>query len=286
MLLELAPAAMRLRAPARTELDLARPQTIARSLSPRPDLVINAAAFTAVDRAEVTPDAAFAVNRDGAAALARHCAAEGIPLIHFSTDYVFDGEKPTAYVEADSAAPLNVYGRSKLEGEEAVRAALPRHVILRCSWVFGPFRQNFVRSILERAARGERLRVVADQRGCPTATSAIAAAIFAIVGRVVEGGDVPWGTYHFAGREPVTWFEFARAVVTAARPWIPSVDVEAITSADLANRARRPRNSALDCSLFARRFGLDAPSWRPSLDAAIARMAPGLVSAQARSNQV
>jgi dTDP-4-dehydrorhamnose reductase len=243
--------------------------------------VINAAAFTVVDQAEESPDAAFAVNRDGAAALAQACAARSVPLIHLSTDYVFDGVRFGAYRESDPAQPLNVYGRSKLEGEAAIRAVHARHVILRCSWVFGPHRHNFVRSIIARASQGDRLRVVNDQRGCPTATSLLADAMFVIIQRIVAGGDVPWGLYHYAGREPVTWFEFAQAIVAAARPWLQHVpDVEPITSAEFPVRARRPSHSVLDCSLIAERFGVIAGSWRGPLAETVAR----LVQADAASS--
>ena len=280
MLLERAPASMRLHAPSRAELDLTRPRTIAPCLAVLPDVVINAAAFTAVDQAEETPDAAFAVNRDGAAALAQACSARGIPLIHLSTDYVFEGTGAGAYRESDAAHPLNVYGRSKLEGEAAIRAVHAQHVILRCSWVFGPHRHNFVRSIVARAIRGDRLRVVNDQRGCPTATSLLADAIFAIIQRIVAGGDVPWGLYHYAGREPVTWFAFAQAIVAAARPWLQHAPVvEPIASTEFPVRARRPPYSVLDCSLIAERFGVTAQSWHGPLAEPGAR----LVQAEAAS---
>lgn len=269
-----APAAIAFLAPSQAECDLTRPVTIARALEQRPDLVVNAAAFTSVDAAEDNPAAAFAVNRDGPATLARLCRSRAIPLLHLSTDYVFDGTKQGPYTEVDTPRPLNVYGRSKLEGEDAVRAAQPHHVILRTSWIFAPHGDNFVRAILARAIRGEALRVVADQRGCPTPASAIADAILTIARRIGAGGAVPWGVYHFAGREAVSWFEFAGAILDAARPGVPEVTVTAIASADRPARARRPRNSILGCGLIARTFGISAEPWANDLAAAVAGLLP------------
>ncbi|MEO1632504.1 MAG: dTDP-4-dehydrorhamnose reductase, partial [Bacteroidota bacterium] len=170
----------------------------------QPDAVVNAAAYTAVDRAESEPDLAFAVNRDGPAALAAACADLGIPLVHFSTDYVFDGAKPEPYVEGDPAAPLGVYGQSKWEGEEAVRAALDRHLILRVSWVFSRHGGNFVKTMLRLGREREALRIVADQHGGPTPASAIADAALVTLRQASERND-DWGTYHFCGAPFTTW---------------------------------------------------------------------------------
>lgn len=272
------PAAIRVDAPPRAELDLTRPASMAAWLDRRPDIVVNAAAFAAVEEAEDRPEAAFAVNRDGAAELARQSAARGIALIQLSTDYVFDGRKAGAYVETDAANPLNVYGRSKLAGEEAIRACLDRHVILRCSWIFGPHGANFVRSILARAARGERLRVVDDQRGRPTASVSVARAILAVVQAVANGSE-SWGTYHYGGREPVTWFEFAEAALGAARPWLGEVPpMTAIPSADFPTRAQRPANSVLDCTRFEARFGCAPESWQRPLKETVAAIGASLAA--------
>lgn len=276
------PAAVRIDAPSRAELDLTRPASMAAWLDRRPDVVVNAAAFAAVEEAEERPEAAFAVNRDGAAELARQCAARGIALIQLSTDYVFDGQKVGAYVETDAANPLNVYGRSKLAGEEAVRACLDRHVILRCSWIFGPHGANFVRSILARAARGEPLRVVDDQRGRPTASASVARAILAVVQGIAEG-RAAWGTYHYGGREPVTWFELAKAALAAARPWLGEVPAIApIPSADFPTRAQRPRNSVLDCARFEAHFGCAPESWQRPLEETVAAIGAGLAADRQR----
>lgn len=286
MILAIAPPAFRIAAPPRAELDLTQPQTFAPFLDAGPDVVINAGAYTAVDRAESERDLAFAVNRDAAAALAQQCAARGIPLIHFSTDYVFDGSKKGAYVETDATAPLSVYGRSKLEGETAVRALNERHVILRCSWIFGPHGHNFVRSIVARAARGEALRVVNDQRGCPTATSSIAKAILAVARRIAAGGEAVWGTYHYAGQPAVTWFEFAEAIVAEARRWVPATPkIAAIRSEEYVAAAARPANSVLDCAAFTRRFDLAPESWRIPLMESVASIGAALAPSGARRSQ-
>ncbi len=262
-----------LAAPPRGQVDLSRPDTIAALLAARPDIVVNAAAYTAVDRAEDEPEAAFAVNRDGPAALARLCAAAGVPLIHLSTDYVFDGMKTGPYVEDDAPRPLNVYGASKLDGEIAVRRLNERHIILRCSWIFGRHGTNFVRGILARAVRGGGLRVVDDQRGCPTPAAAIAGAILQLAEQAGAGRDLAWGTYHFAGRDPVTWFEFAGAIVKCASPWLAAVpSLTPIPSSAYPTRARRPANSVLDCSLIAERLGIVTPSWEEALGPAVASL--------------
>jgi dTDP-4-dehydrorhamnose reductase len=187
-------------APSRGELDLEDPSAIARLIAAQPwSAVINAAAYTDVDRAESQEPVAFAVNAEAPSRLAAVTGGRRIPLVHISTDYVFDGRKGAPYVEQDEAAPLNAYGRSKLAGERGVRAANPQHVILRTSWVYSPFRKNFVRTILRLAAERERLTVVADQRGCPTAACDIARACLVIANRcAVQPELTPHGVYHFA----------------------------------------------------------------------------------------
>jgi dTDP-4-dehydrorhamnose reductase len=227
-----------------------------------PALVVNAAAYTKVDQAEREPELAFRANAQGPGVLAEACARFGIPLLHVSTDYVFDGTKPTAYVEADPVAPLGVYGQSKATGEAAIRRAFDRHVILRTSWVYGPHGTNFLKTVLRLAVERDELKIVADQRGCPTGTADIAEAILAIAPVLIEGAPV-WGTYHFAGRGAATWHEFAReivdaqAAVTHRRP-----AVVPIATADYPTAARRPANSELDSSHFAAVFGVRALDWR------------------------
>ena len=229
----------------------------------RPDVVLNAAAYTAVDRAEEEPARAFAVNRDGAAHLASACARHGAALLHLSTDYVFDGTKPAPYAEDDPASPLGVYGQSKWEGEEAIRAALGRHVIVRVAWVFGPHGHNFVKTMARLAAGREELRVVADQRGGPTPAPAIADALWSIAGQIAEGREA-WGTVHFCGAPATTWHGLAEAAIAEARALGPvaCTRVFPIATADYPTPAARPANSVLACDRIAERWGLAQPDWR------------------------
>src|SRR5262245_6273876 len=205
-------------APDHGELDLRNAEALARAVAAQPwGAVINAAAYTDVERAESEGPLAIAVNADAPARIAAETAKRGIPLIHISTDYVFNGRKGAPYVEHDAVDPLNAYGRSKLAGEFNVRAANPRHVILRTSWLYSPHGKNFVKTILRLAAERDRLSVVADQRGCPTAATDIARACLAIGLRIAAGRDQsPYGTYHLAGAGEATWFEFAGAIVELA----------------------------------------------------------------------
>lgn len=269
-------------APSRRQVDLASADDVSAAIGRlRPDAVVNAAAYTAVDRAEDECAHAFAVNRDGPAALAQACARFAIPLVHLSTDYVFDGRKTGPYRESDPCAPLNVYGRSKLEGEDAVRAHHPQHVILRTSWIYSETGQNFVRTILKRARRGEVLRIVADQRGCPTAASDVATTVAALVELVGARGELPWGTYHCASADAVTWYEFGRAILELAGPRLPAMpEVHPVASADYGARARRPENSELDCSRLQGTFGFRLPSWRKSLAALMATSGEALLGAE------
>ena len=188
----------------RAALDITDRAAVQRAVAQHaPDVVVNAAAYTAVDRAESEPERAHWVNRDGPAHLAETCADAGIPLVHLSTDYVFDGTKGAPYTEADATNPLGVYAQSKVAGEEAVRERLDRHVILRTSWVFGAHGANFVRTILRLMGERETLRVVADQHGNPTAATDIARAALDIAEQI-ERGHTSWGTYHFAGQPATT----------------------------------------------------------------------------------
>jgi dTDP-4-dehydrorhamnose reductase len=231
----------------------------------RPDVVINAAAYTAVDRAESEPEAAWAGNCTGPANLAAACAEASIPLIHISTDYAFDGTKTDPYREDDPVAPLGVYGQSKEAGDRAVREALPQHVILRTAWVYSAHGHNFVKTMLRLAGDRPLLRVVADQTGSPTGAADIAAAI-AAVARQLAAGNRRWGTYHFTGGGSVTWHGFAEAIFELAAPWRgPPPRVEAITTADYPTPARRPANSVLDCTNIAVTFGITPRPWREAL---------------------
>jgi dTDP-4-dehydrorhamnose reductase len=234
------------------------------------DVAINAAAYTAVDRAEQEPALAFAVNRDGPAHLAAACARSNIPLLHISTDYVYDGAKIDPYVEDDPTTPLGVYGASKLAGDEAVRRLLPRHLILRVSWVFGIHGHNFVKTILRLARERQELRVVADQYGGPTFAGDIADTLLDLAGRIAEiDARDAWGVYHYCGEPVTTWHGFASAIIelARARESLPVKTVTAITTTDYPTPAARPVNSVLDCAKLAARFGIRPRPWRAGLEA-------------------
>ena len=250
----------------RADIDIADRQAVADAVQrERPDIVINAAAYTAVDRAEREAEAAFAVNATGPALLAAACKAAAIPLIHISTDYVFDGSKEGPYREDDPVNPLGVYGRSKAAGDRAVRAALAEHVILRTAWVYSAHGHNFLRTMLRLAGERPVLRVVADQIGSPTSAADAARAIAAIVQRIAAGDD-HWGTYNFASAGAVSWHGFAQAIFDLAAPWRgPPPTVEAITTADYPTPACRPANSVLDCGRIAEVFGIAPRLWRDAL---------------------
>jgi dTDP-4-dehydrorhamnose reductase len=253
----------------RPALDFDRPASLAEVFAETaPWLVVNAAAYTAVDLAEDNADAAFRANRDGPAELARLCEAAEIPLIHVSTDYVFDGNKGAEYVEADATNPQGVYGASKLAGELAVIGACSRAIVLRTSWVYSPIGKNFVRTMLAAAQRGASLRVVADQHGCPTSSSDLACAILAIAGRLAGDGwdhDLA-GIYHAAGTGETTWHELATATFeAAARHGMAPPAVEPISTGQWPTKARRPPDSRLDCARLEAVFGLRLPHWRDGL---------------------
>ena len=256
------------------ELDITDAAAVDRALAAsNAEVVINAAAYTAVDKAEQEPELAFAVNRDGPAHLAAACARLQIPLLHISTDYVYDGRKPGPYVEDDATAPLGVYGASKLAGDEAVRRLLSRHVILRVSWVFGVHGHNFVKTILRLAREREELRVVADQHGGPTFAGDIADTLLELAGRTTEmDANANWGTYHYCGEPATTWHGFASAIVemARARESLRVQSVTAITTADYPTPAARPANSVLDCARLAARFGIRPRSWQTGLEALLA----------------
>jgi len=248
------------------KIDVADEAAVVRHLDEQsPGIVLNASGYTAVDRAELESERAFAVNAAGPGALARWCQAHGAALVHVSTDYVFDGQKSSPYLETDSTAPLNTYGASKLAGEQAVREALQRHLILRTSWVFSAHGHNFVKTMLKLAREREELRVVADQRGRPTAAGDLARAMLLAAERMnVE--DNLHGTFHFANAGAVSWHEFAQTIVdeqattTGRRP-----AVVPIPSSAFPTPARRPVSSVLDTQAFERVFGIACRPWRDAL---------------------
>jgi dTDP-4-dehydrorhamnose reductase len=253
----------------RPVLDFDRPASIAAVFAEStPWLVINAAAYTAVDAAEDDSAAAFRANRDGPAEMARLCEAAGIPLIHVSTDYVYDGLKGSPYVESDPTAPQGVYGASKLAGDQAVLAGCSRAIVLRTSWIYSPIGKNFVRTMLSVAQRTDRLRVVADQKGCPTSAPDLADAILTIAARIATDGwqDRYAGLYHAAGTGWTTWHDLAVATFQEAvrhRGPVPAVDP--ITTGEWPTRAQRPPDSRLDCGRLEAMFGLRLPPWRDGL---------------------
>jgi dTDP-4-dehydrorhamnose reductase len=232
----------------------------------KPVFVVNAAAYTAVDRAESESEAAFALNRDAAGRIAEACRRHGLPLVHVSTDYVFDGTKAGPYEEGDAVAPVSVYGASKAAGEDAVRDGHDRHVILRTAWVYSPFGSNFVKTMLQLGSKHDRLRVVADQRGSPTAAVDIARAIASLVATVL-GGNERFGTYHYAGAGDVTRLDWATAIFAAgAGHGRPLPRLEAARSDEFPTPARRPANSALDCSRIVRDYAILPRPWRESVE--------------------
>jgi dTDP-4-dehydrorhamnose reductase len=252
------------RAYARAEVDITDAAAVAAAIRGA-DVVVNCAAYTAVDKAEADRDQAFAVNGTAPGVIAQACADAGAALVHISTDYVFRGDGDRPWREDDPIAPLSVYGASKAAGEAAVRAALPRHIIIRTAWVFAAHGSNFVRTMLRLGAERPELRIVADQRGGPTAAADIAAAILAIRDQALAPGFADWGTFHFAGAPAITWYDFAAAIFAEHGGAMPVL--HPIGTADYPTPARRPANSVLDCGKINRVFGLDQPDWRQSLAA-------------------
>lgn len=259
----------------RPELDLAVSGSASAALrAARPDLIVNAAAFTAVDLAEADETQAARINADAAGEIAIAARDLGVPLIHISTDYVFDGTATVPLPETAQTAPINAYGRSKLAGEIAVRAEAEDHIILRTSWLVSPFESNFVRTMVDLGQRRETLSVVADQHGNPTSALDLADAILAIAAQLQAGDRTGLGQiYHVAGTGIANWFDVAVAVQDElARLGRKSATVTPIATADWPTPARRPAYSALDCSKFARDFGVAMPDWRASLPPIVARL--------------
>jgi len=263
----------------RPEFDFDRPASLREVFERiRPSLVVNAAAYTAVDAAESDADAAFRANRDGPAELARLCAAADVPLIHVSTDYVFDGTKASAYGESDLVAPTGVYGASKLAGEMAVLSSGAKAIVLRTAWVYAPRGKNFVLTMLNVGRTRDRLTVVADQEGCPTSAEDLADVILAIEDRIARTGweDRFGGVFHAAGTGGTSWHGLACAVFDAAgRLGMKVPEVAPIATADWPTPAKRPANSRLDCGRLATVFGLMLPHWRGSVERTVAAALAG-----------
>ena len=253
----------------RSQADIVDKNAVSSALQThRPALVVNAAAYTKVDLAEDEPAAAHRANVVGAASVAEGCAAADIPLVHISTDYVFDGQKTGAYVESDPVAPTGTYGATKAKGEDDVRRLAHMHLILRTAWVYGEFGHNFLKTILRLTRERDELRIVADQRGSPTSTYDLASAILSVA-PVLMAKDAPWGTYHFAGSGITTWHGFAARIVAAQAPFTGrNPALLPVTTEEFPTRARRPKNSALDSELFARTFGIAPRPWPAQCDEA------------------
>ena len=253
----------------RSQMDLTDPAAIrAQMRAHRPTWVINGAAYTAVDRAESEADRAYAVNCDGAAAVANACSQLGSALVQLSTDYVFDGQASRPYAEDQPTAPINVYGASKLAGEQAVRETLPRHLIFRTSWLYGLGGANFVSTMRRLALTRDELLVVNDQHGIPTWTQDLAEGIAAAITRVdANDAQADWGTYHLCAAGATTWHAFAKAIVEglADHEGIRGTRVTAQSSADRPTPAKRPGYSVLDCRKFANRFAHALRPWRDAL---------------------
>jgi len=252
--------------------DFDRPESLPALLDRlAPTVVVNAAAYTAVDKAEEDRDAAFRANAESPGALARWCAAHGVPLVHYSTDYVFDGRGTAPYAVDAPTAPLGVYGASKLAGEEAVRAAGGQHLIIRTAWVYASHGKNFLLTMLRVGAQRDELRVVADQIGTPTSAALIAD----VTAQVLRQGTKASGTWHLTAAGQTSWHGFAeaifaRAVAAGLLPRAPQV--VAIPTSEYPTPARRPAYSCLDTTSLRRDFGIDLPAWETALDSVVAEL--------------
>ncbi|MCR6502400.1 dTDP-4-dehydrorhamnose reductase [Shinella sp. CPCC 101442] len=269
----------------RPELDLVTPGSIMPALATaRPDAIISAAAYTMVDKAETERDLAFAVNGIGAGAVAEAAARLGVPLLHLSTDYVFDGRKPTPYVETDRVGPICVYGASKIEGERRAEATVSDLAILRTAWVYSPYANNFLKTMLKLGETHDKLVVVADQLGCPTSAEDIARTLITVARRMVGDRDRRYrGIFHLAGAGEASWAEFAREIFSTAESFGRSpVEVVPITSDQYPSPVKRPANSRLSGEKLARIYGIALPDWRTSTRKVIETLL-GCNHAQARS---
>lgn len=255
----------------RDKLDITDPQAVNVLVKEfQPNIIVNAAAHTAVDKAETEIDASYSINRDGPKYLADAAAAVGAVILHISTDYVFAGDKDGIYTESDPVAPQGVYGASKLAGEQAVTAANDKHIILRTAWVFGEHGNNFVKTMLRLGIQRDELGIVADQFGGPTYAGDIAAALLTIAEKAVSASStVNWGIYHFAGEPHVTWHQFAQAIFDKAveqQLLEKAPHLNALTTADYPTPAKRPVNSRLDCHKIFTEFGIQPSDWHKALE--------------------
>ncbi len=262
----------------RQQLDITNKKCIEQVLAPiSPAVVINAAAYTHVDQAEMESDLAYAVNAEGPRHLARYCADHHLALIHISTDYVFDGNHNQPYKESDAIAPLGIYGRSKAKGETAVRSTCPYHIIVRTSWLYGVYGHNFVKTILKLSVQKKTLQVVADQSGSPTSAADLAETLLIIAQKIAANERSAWGTYHYCGAGVTTWHGLAEKIIELAAPYaaIQARHIKAISTAEWPTPAPRPPYSALDCSRLKNQFGIDTRPWPSSLKQTIERIFTG-----------
>lgn len=262
----------------RPELDLSAPDTIEAALrEARPDVIVSAAAYTAVDQAESDEEAATVINGVAAGKIAQAAAALGVPVIHLSTDYVFDGSKTAAYVETDPVSPIGAYGRSKLAGEQAVAAATPNHAILRTAWVYSPFGKNFLKTMLKLAETRDSLNVVDDQIGNPTSALDIADAVLTVASNLVASNDPALrGSFHMTGTGEASWADFAIEIFArSADAGGPTAEVGRIPSSAYPTPAKRPANSRLDCSRLADIHAVRLPDWKQSTANIVERLARG-----------
>ena len=262
-------------APSSAELNITNADSVAASFAAHAaHCIINLAAYTAVDKAEEEVGTAFLVNAQGPAFLSEAARRANIPILHVSTDYVFDGSADRPYRETDPTRPLNAYGASKLAGELAVRAANPRAVILRTAWVLSAHRTNFIKTMLRLAATNPALRVVSDQHGCPTSARDIAGALQEIALRAMEDREMPWGSYHFVNAGETSWHGLAAHIFDwQERRGAPRLQLEAIASADYPTAAKRPANSRLDTSLITQRYGITPRPWQEAVDEILSELA-------------
>lgn len=260
----------------RPDLDLSVPDKIEAALrKAQPDVIVSAAAYTAVDQAESDEEAATVINGVAAGKIAEAAAKLGVPILHLSTDYVFDGSKTAAYVETDPVTPIGAYGRSKLAGEQAVVAATPNHAILRTAWVYSPFGKNFLKTMLKLAETRDSLNVVDDQIGNPTSALDIADAVLTVAANLVDSNDPALrGIFHMTGTGEASWADFAIEIFAkSADVGGPSAKVGRIPSSAYPTPAKRPANSRLDCSLLKARHGVNLSDWKQSTSIIVERLA-------------
>ena len=260
----------------RPELDLLKPETLQAAIDrTSPDIIINAAAYTAVDQAESDEATAFAVNCDGARALAKAASTNDLPLIHISTDYVYDGRSDRPYKENDPVAPTSVYGKSKLAGEQEVRSEQPHSIIVRTAWIVSPFGKNFCKTMLRLANENPKLRVVSDQTGSPTYAPHLASGLVKLAIAIkAQRAEVDWGVYHLANGGEASWYDVAtQTMIHAKRCGLASAPVEAISTAEFPTAAQRPVNSRLSCIKTEEKFGIVLADWRSGIKACVERLA-------------